>query len=107
LLGRFLAGWSRDNWQSTIRHYTNIHPDLSDLSPWIGRESADFVFTDTDGELTSQLVGSGYLDETEWANARPKYFIEVKTTTGPCATSFYMSKNQYSLVIQAKVSSKI
>ncbi|KAF5624990.1 ATPase-like ATP-binding domain protein [Fusarium sp. NRRL 52700] len=77
------------NWN----HYTN-------LQAWMGRETADLVYVDTEGHLTNTLIGCGYLGHDEWHGARPKYYIEVKTTTGPCSTAFYMSGKQYQLMQQ-------
>lgn len=65
------------------------------MDPWNGRETADLVYNDTEGDLTALLVENGYLDPSRWHTARPNYFIEVKTTTGPLETPFYMSKYQY------------
>jgi hypothetical protein len=50
------------------------------------------------GEFTALLIDRGYLDSEEWADKRPKYFIEVKTTTGPLGHPFFMSKRQYERV---------
>ncbi|KAM5345808.1 hypothetical protein ACJ41O_011669 [Fusarium nematophilum] len=91
-----LPDWDRGNWQSTIRKYVTIHPDYRDMEPWNTRETADLVYVDTAGHFTDTLIGCGCLDN-EWHGARPKYYIEVKTTTGPCGTPFYMSGNQYQL----------
>ncbi|KAF5578414.1 hypothetical protein FPANT_10022 [Fusarium pseudoanthophilum] len=77
------------NWN----HYTN-------LQAWRGRETADMVYVDAEGHLTNTLIGCGYLDHDEWHGARPRYYIEVKTTTGPCSTAFYMSGKQYQLMQQ-------
>ncbi|KXX74826.1 Autophagy-related protein 9 [Madurella mycetomatis] len=93
-----LAGWSRANWQSTIRRYVNIHPDYADMTSWDRRETADMVYDDTEGDLTSWLIDCDYLSGDDWEHARPRYYLEVKTTTGPCDTPFYMSKRQYQLV---------
>ncbi|KAF5228970.1 hypothetical protein FANTH_14368 [Fusarium anthophilum] len=95
-----LPNWNRSNWQSTIRSYVTIHPDYVDLQAWRGRETADLVYVDAEGHLTNTLIGCGYLDHDEWLGARPKYYIEVKTTTGPCSTAFYMSGKQYQLMQQ-------
>ncbi|KAK7222154.1 hypothetical protein V2G26_010157 [Clonostachys chloroleuca] len=92
-----LPGWSRGNWQSTIRKYVTGHPDYHDMRPWSQRETADIVYPDVQGEFTTLLIDNGYLGE-EWRAARPKYLLEVKTSTGPLATPFYMSKNQYQLM---------
>ncbi|SPN99278.1 uncharacterized protein DNG_02315 [Cephalotrichum gorgonifer] len=90
-----LSGWSRANWPSTIRHYTTLHRDYEDMEPWHGRETADLTYDDTNGDLTEVLINAGYLEEDEWQDARPKYLLEVKSTTGPCETPFYVSKYQY------------
>ncbi|ENH66987.1 hypothetical protein FOC1_g10004618 [Fusarium oxysporum f. sp. cubense race 1] len=92
-----LPGWGRGNWQSTIRTYANIHPEYADLSHWPNRETADLVYSDTQGDLTRILVDAEILSG-DWSARLPKYYIEVKTTTGPCGTPFYMSGNQYRLM---------
>lgn len=94
-----LPGWGRDNWQSTIRRFAREHPQYADLEPWNRRETADFVYSDEQGELTRLLIGAGYLEaDVGWEEARPKYFLEVKSTTSRCETPFYMSSNQFTLV---------
>jgi hypothetical protein len=65
------------------------------MPAWSGRETADITYDDTAGSLTAMLIDRGYLEREEWQDARPRYFIEVKSTTGPCATPFFMSKHQY------------
>ncbi|GFG16303.1 hypothetical protein IFM61392_09435 [Aspergillus lentulus] len=90
-----LTDWSYLNWQSTLRRYVTIHPDYSNMGPWYGRETADIIYDDTEGDFTALLIDHGYLDAEEWWDKRPKYYIEVKTTTGPLRTPFYMSKHQY------------
>ncbi|ETS73697.1 hypothetical protein PFICI_14643 [Pestalotiopsis fici W106-1] len=91
-----LPGFGRLNWLSTIRKYVRQHPSYSDLIPWNGRETADIVYWDVSGTLTSELITLGYLDKKIWTSRRPSYYIEVKTTTGPHETPFYMSKSQFS-----------
>ncbi|KAI3587893.1 hypothetical protein IWW34DRAFT_876290 [Fusarium oxysporum f. sp. albedinis] len=92
-----LRGCGRGNWQSTIRTYANIHPEYADLSHWPNRETADLVYSDTQGDLTRILVDAEILSG-DWSARLPKYYIQVKTTTGPCGTPFYMSGNQYRLM---------
>ena len=70
------------------------------MEPWNGRETTDITYDDRDGRLTSLFIENEYLDSEVWAGRRPKYFIEVKSTTGPCDTPFFMSKNQYQMVSQ-------
>lgn len=96
-----LPGFGRDSWQSTIRHYVKGHRDYADLERWVGRETADITYSDTTGAFTALLADKGYLDlwnADDIAQARPQYFVEVKATTGPCETPFYMSKHQYQRV---------
>ncbi|KAK3370805.1 hypothetical protein B0T24DRAFT_554720 [Lasiosphaeria ovina] len=97
LLSRLrLPGFSRANWQSTIRSYVTAHRDYADLAPWTGRETADIAYADADGALVRLLVGAGYLDARVWAGVKGlQCFVEVKATTGPCSAPFYMSKGQY------------
>ncbi|KAJ5297272.1 uncharacterized protein N7443_008165 [Penicillium atrosanguineum] len=90
-----LTDWSDLNWQSKIRRYVTIHPDYANMEAWYGRETADMTYDDTEGDFTALLIDHGYLDAEEWGDKRPKYYIEVKTTTGPLRTPFYMSKHQY------------
>lgn len=78
-----------------------IHPDYVDLPPWDGRETADITYRDRSGALTSFLVDKGYMSHISpehLLDARPEYFIEVKSTTLPCETAFFMSKYQYKRV---------
>ncbi|KAF4422223.1 hypothetical protein FACUT_10700 [Fusarium acutatum] len=90
-----LPGWSRDNWQSTVRHHASIHPDYNSLGSWYGTEQGDLFFDDVTGTFTSYLMEKGYLEES-WRKERPEYYIEVKTTTSArLDTPFYMSKHQY------------
>lgn len=44
------------------------------------------------------LVDGGYLDRHDRQDAPLMYYIEVKPTTGPSSTPFYMSKHQYQRV---------
>ncbi|KAH6876838.1 hypothetical protein B0T10DRAFT_497374, partial [Thelonectria olida] len=93
-----LPGFGRNNWKSTIRSYVTGHPDYNDMSPWNGRETADITYQDVSGALTSLLADAGHMDTWDAdrvRQARPEFFIEVKSTTGPFETPFYMSKAQY------------
>ncbi|ERS97467.1 hypothetical protein HMPREF1624_05635 [Sporothrix schenckii ATCC 58251] len=91
-----LPGFSLQNWQSTIRGYARSHPLYADIQNWVGQETADITYEDVDGTLTALLMDKGYLAHEVWASARPRYFIEVKTTVNAAvATPFYMSNHQY------------
>jgi hypothetical protein len=97
-----LPGFGRPNWKSTIRSYIRIYHDYNDMHPWEGKEKADIMYEDVTGAFTSLLADRGYLgtwDAHAIQQARPEYFIEVKTTTGPFETPFFMSKAQYRKVI--------
>ncbi|OAA54856.1 ATPase-like, ATP-binding domain protein [Cordyceps fumosorosea ARSEF 2679] len=92
-----LPGWGRDNWQSRIRTYARAHPDYALLEAWTRSETSDLVYDDSQGHLTEKLINWGYLEAEKWQHACPKYYLEVKTTTGPCETPFYASGKQYRL----------
>lgn len=68
------------------------------MEAWTESETSDLVYDDTQGQFTDLLIGNGYLDDTKWRGARPRYYLEVKTTTGQSETPFYVSTNQYELV---------
>ena len=93
-----LSGFSLDNWQSKIRHYVSVHDEYSGIQPWRGSETSDFRYTDSSGTLTSMLIDKGYLRSNIWSGKRPEYYLEIKSTTGPCENPFYMSKYQYQTV---------
>ncbi|KAL4881114.1 hypothetical protein BJY04DRAFT_218629 [Aspergillus karnatakaensis] len=94
LLRQELLNFDRTNWRSTIRKHVSSHPDYQDLTPWNGVETADIVYHDSTSSLTSTLINAGHLNG-RWAESTPKYFIEVKTTTGECDSAFFMSRAQY------------
>lgn len=77
-----------------MRNEVTVHPKYNDMDAWRGAETADIVYQDSDNILTGFLVELGYL-ESFWIGARPKYLIEVKTTTGECKDRFFMSNSQY------------
>jgi hypothetical protein len=68
------------------------------MEPWRGVETADITYDDTEGQFTQLLISSGYLDQATWADAKPKNFLEVKTTTREYSTRFFLSKSQYQTV---------
>jgi len=75
-----------------------IHENYRDMEVWREKETADIVYQDEEGELTQLLIANGYLNGSIWSSAKPKYFLEVKTTTKECGTRLFLSKNQYNLV---------
>jgi hypothetical protein len=72
-----------------------VHRSYCDIENWYGSETADIVYDDQQSKLTSLLIQRGYLDASIWANRRPKYYIEVKATTGTLDVPFFVSPNQY------------
>ncbi|GAW19639.1 hypothetical protein ANO14919_091280 [Xylariales sp. No.14919] len=84
----------RTRWQSIIRTYVTVHTDYADMGPWTGIETADFVYTDFDSDLTKILIDNGYIERGVWKDQTPTYYIDVKTTMGGCETPFFMSKSQ-------------
>ena len=64
------------------------------MGPWNGRETTDITYDDRDGILTSLFMENEYLSSEVWAGRRPKYFIEVKSTTKPYDTPFKITKHQ-------------
>jgi hypothetical protein len=73
------------------------------MDPWDGKETADIAYDDHGGILTSLFIDKEYLGSEVWEGRRPKYFIEVKSTTKPCNEPFFISKNQYQMVGQIYV----
>ncbi|KAF2023097.1 hypothetical protein EK21DRAFT_12273, partial [Setomelanomma holmii] len=101
LSGLNLPGFGKANWCSTIRHLLSGSTYYADLEAWIGRETADIVYTDRTGHLTQYLRNNcdgGFPEISSTRNfalAPLDYYLEVKTTTGQCGTRFYMSGKQY------------
>ncbi|RYO82881.1 hypothetical protein DL762_006402 [Monosporascus cannonballus] len=89
-----LPGFSRENWRSTIRRYATEHPEYADMCSWAGVETSDLEYEDEGGTLTDALVRHEFLAD-EHRGRRLRYYIEVKTTPGPCDAPFFMSHAQY------------
>jgi hypothetical protein len=74
------------------------------MLPWIGRETADLVYTDRDGRFSDYLGDNCTGDfptslcDHDFTSHPIKYYIEVKTTTGPCHSRFFLSAGQYERV---------
>jgi hypothetical protein len=98
LLRLQLPGFTRDNWKSKIRGEVNIHRKYGDMESGNRVETADITYDDIHGNFTRLLIDKGYLPSAVWQNARPFYYLEVKTTTKECKTRFIMSKSQYQRV---------
>ncbi|KPM37949.1 hypothetical protein AK830_g8628 [Neonectria ditissima] len=92
-----LPGFSRDNWESVVRHYAAAHPEYADLKMNHNFEQSDILYSDSKSVLTAAFIQRGYLDET-WRGTTPDYYIEVKTTTRNLEKAFYMSSDQFDLM---------
>lgn len=97
-----MPSFSRDNWRSTIRGQVAVIPGYADLRNWVGQETTDLVYKDHHGLLTQYLrdncTGGFPLQIPEFhdhAESPIEYYLEVKSTPGPCNTRFYLSNNQY------------
>lgn len=118
---------SLEDWQSTIRHFVRAHPSYAAIEAWRQKETADITYHDNstmmESTLTARVLGDSY---TGWlptwlkgectcstgdspcpdrlCSAREteveplEWLFEVKTTTGPCETDFFMSPGQYERV---------
>jgi hypothetical protein len=92
-------GFGLENWQSRIRGYVSVHPEYAELRNWPGREVADIMYKDNSGQFESWLRRTcRRLFPALPHGGEIQYLIEVKTTTGPCRTPFFMSGNQYQLM---------
>ena len=97
-------GFDLDNWQSRIRALVNVHPDYAALRNWPAAEIADLMYKDNTGEFENWLRRcSRHSFPSLPQDGEIQYLIEVKTTTGPCSSPFFMSKNQYQLMRQHRL----
>ncbi|KAG9256351.1 uncharacterized protein F5Z01DRAFT_618953 [Emericellopsis atlantica] len=86
------------NWQSNIRGYASAHPEFAAISSWGGAETADITYRDHTGAFTSFLADKGYLesyDVERQRQARPLYYLEVKSTPYSFNTAFFMNGSQF------------
>ncbi|KIW90948.1 uncharacterized protein Z519_08731 [Cladophialophora bantiana CBS 173.52] len=90
-----LPGFSDANRQSMIRKYVRAHPRYGRMDGWLGRETADITYDDASSALTALLIDQGYLARDGEAEKRPIYYIEAKSTIGPCGRPFFIRKFQY------------
>lgn len=91
-------GFDLQNWRSSIRGYARALPEYRELEVWPGRETSDIVYDDINGVFTGLMTSLGYLNADHWAGKTPRYYIEVKCTTGACETPFIVSQHQVDLV---------
>ncbi|KAL6399631.1 uncharacterized protein AUP68_17036 [Ilyonectria robusta] len=89
-----LPDFSRDNWESVVRHFAAAHPEYEKLTKNYVPEQSDIFYRDSNSVLTAAFIERGYLDET-WRGSTPDYYIEVKTTMRNLEKSFYMSSYQF------------
>ena len=72
------------------------HEKYLNLEEWQGQD-VDMVYDDKEGVLTKILMKDGHLSDI-WYGARPKYWLEVKTTTRKCGARFYLTDPEYKRV---------
>lgn len=98
-----LPDFGTDNWQSTIRHNVTVLAEYANLSSWPPPEISDLVY-ETNSSLFEHFLRRRSYNRDQlpsWpvSGGDPiQWLVEVKTTTGPCSTPFFMSKNQHQLM---------
>ena len=97
LLSQLLPDFDLRHWKSTVREYVRVHDKYRDLDPWNGTETADITYDDINNDLSRLLDEKGHQVPCD-QDRGPKFYIEVKTTTGDCDEPFYVSGAQYRLV---------
>ncbi|KAF1842835.1 uncharacterized protein K460DRAFT_367777 [Cucurbitaria berberidis CBS 394.84] len=97
-----LPDFTQENWQSTIRGELQSATRYESMQNWVGRETADIVYTDHTGALTQYLRDNctGSFPEQipighDHTTMPIEYYLEVKSTTSACNTRFYLSSGQY------------
>jgi hypothetical protein len=91
-------------WQSTIRYKANVLDEYRCLQAWPGSETADIVYPDSSSVLTTRLISCGYLQSELWRDAKPTYYIEVKTTTEEHEHPFFCSQKQFDMMESMRLS---
>jgi len=62
------------------------------FAPFVGLSEADFEYEDRLGLLTEKWYGSAIKEA--WIGQWPKYYIEVKSSSGAARAPFHMSCSQ-------------
>ncbi|KIW72175.1 hypothetical protein, variant [Phialophora macrospora] len=97
-----VTNFSIDNWQSSIRHYVNVLPEYATEPSWYGREVSDIMYKGNCPRLMDMLRRNTTFPYPAWLESGTStpvnYHVEVKTTSGPCSTPFFMSSQQYRLM---------
>lgn len=100
-----LPDFTEANWQSTIRGELARATRYAAMQNWVGRETADIVYTDRTGDLTRYLrreCTGGFPEQIaldhDHVGVPIEYFLEVKSTVGACNTRFFLSGGQYKRV---------
>ena len=96
LKGLGLPRFGLENWTSGIRDRVKIHADYHNLEKDNDRSAiADIEYLDDSRRLTQLLIEKGHLPRGLWDSEKPRYHIEVKTTTSSdWQEPFFMSKAQ-------------
>ena len=67
-----------------------------DFAPYSGQSVADFAYDDSEGALTRLLFGADRMES--WRDRWPKYYLEVKASSGSADLPFHVSAQQLSAV---------
>ncbi|KAK0705518.1 hypothetical protein B0H67DRAFT_558107 [Lasiosphaeris hirsuta] len=89
-----LPGFSREDWKSKRKALVKVHQTYAAMTPWTGAETSDLEYDDIAGILTARLIENGYLSQG-WQDRRPKYYIDVKSTSERWDSSFSMGGARY------------
>ncbi|CZR67299.1 uncharacterized protein PAC_17198 [Phialocephala subalpina] len=98
-----LPNFNIENWQSKIRKLVLPYLREGIVKPWTSKETADIVYKDRQWALTRHLIQQGYPLSKPGNGEGPEYFIEVKSTLGPCKAEFFMIKGQYDRMRKYKI----
>ncbi|KIW28150.1 uncharacterized protein PV07_07832 [Cladophialophora immunda] len=90
------------NWRSTIRKHVRAIHEYQNLLEYDGPDM-DIVYKDTTGKFSTWLKENGWGESPGFIDAAPPvtptspitYYIEVKSTPGPCGKPMKMSNAQY------------
>lgn len=99
-----LPGFDIGCWQSRIRHLVSVHSQCSNVTQWVGEDTADIVYADEESQLTNLLIRAGYLAINSWYHRTPTYHIEVKTTMGDVNFPFFCSQGQFERMEEMELS---
>jgi hypothetical protein len=98
LLRLELSNFNIGNWRSTIRNQVKVHEKYQSMAPWVGGETADIVYEDSNGEFRDFLMDHQHARFENRPSDSAKYYVEVKSTIKSCHDRFFVSDAQYKRV---------